>query len=164
MGLFAWFRPRPLAGSRREPIVHDEVLGDDVRWVQSFQWGLLIAHDDDAPWDVPGDVGKGGVAGNASCLAVPVRHAQDVRYVVVDDDDPGAPTPRVQVAVVLTTRPLELTPDYDGPFRCPSGRLQIGDAEEYRRVEVPPGDLRVQLWLSPEEHAERVVMALQRTG
>ena len=142
--------------------MHTEVLGDDVRWIQPFHWGLLIAHDDDADWEVPRGVGKGGVAGNTSCLAIPVRHSQDVK--VDEDRDPEAPPPQAQVAVVLTTRPLEILPDYDRPFQCPTGRLQVGDADEYRLVQVPSGNLRVQVWLEPEEHAERVVIALQRAG
>lgn len=162
MGLLDRFRRKRVAGSRHAPIVHTEVLVDEVQWTQPFHWGLLIAHDAAADWAVPADVGKGCVAATTSCLAVPVRHAQDVK--VYDDGDEQAPLPQAEVEVVLTTRPLEVLPDYDGPLECPSGRLQVGDAHEHRLVQVPAGRHQVQVWLEPEVHAERVVIALQHRG
>ena len=162
MGLLDRFRRSTEARSRPAPVVHAEVLGDEVRWTQPFHWGLLIAHDHDAEWEVPTKVGKGYVVGTTSCLAIPVRHSQDIA--ICDDGDSDAPVPQAEVDVVLTTRPLEEVPDYDGPLQCPTGRLQVGDADEYRLVQVPAGDLLVQVWLDPEEHAERVVIALQRGG
>ena len=162
MGLLEFLRRSPWARSRHVPVVHTVALHDEVRWHQPFDWGLLIAHDHDADWQVPHGVGTGGVAATTSCLAVPVRHAQDVRR--LDDGDTETPLPRAEVEVVLTTRLLEGLPDYVGQLSCPTGRLQVGDAHEYRLVGVPPGELRAQVWLEPEEHATRVVIALQRAG
>ena len=158
MGFLGRFRRTAAAG----PVVHSEVLFDEVAWSQPFQWGLLIAHDDGAEWAVPAGAGRGEVAASASCLAVPVRHAQDVRF--YDDGDEEVPLPHAEVAVVLTTRPLDVLPDYDGPLQCPSGRLQVGDAAEYRLVQVAAGRHRVRVWLEPETRAERVVIALQSSG
>jgi hypothetical protein len=162
VGLRDGFRRWGSASSRRAPAVYGDLLDEDVRWIQAFQWGLLIAHDDLAAWDVPSHAGKGHVVGNMTCLAIPVRQAQDV--VVLDDfdRDPTASPPQAQVAVVLTMRRLELIPDYEGRFRCPSGVLQVGDAAEHRSVQVPPGELSVAVWLESEKRADRVIIALQR--
>ena len=160
VGLLDRFRRSTVAGRRPAPVVHSEVMLDEVRWAQPFHWGLLIAHDSDADWEVPSDVGKAPVAATTTCLAIAVRHAQDVQ-VVDDGESEAVPPPQAEVQVVLTTRPLEVVPDYDGTLRCPSGRLQVGDADEYRLVQVPAGDLRAQVWLEPEERARRVVIALQ---
>ena len=164
MGLFDRFRRKTVAGSRYAPIVHTEALFDEVRWSQPFHWGLLIVHDNEADWAVPANVGNGCVAATTSCLAVAVRHSQDVKFYDDDDGDDEAPLPQAEVDVVLTRRPLEILPDYDGPLECPTGRLQVGDADEYRVVQVPAGTHRVQVWLEPEVHAERVVIALQHDG
>ena len=142
--------------------MHTEVLRDEVRWSQPFRWGLLTAYDNDADWELPTDLGEGHVAATTSCLAVPVLHSQDVEF--EDHGGTETPLPEAEVEVVVTTRPLEIAPTYDGPLQCPSGRLQVGDANEYRLVQVPPGDLRAQVWLEPVEHAERVVIALQGGG
>ncbi len=162
VGLLDRFRRKTVAGSRHAPIVHTEVLLEEAQWTQPFHWGLLIAHDNDADWAVPANVGKGCIAATPSCLAVPVRHSQDVK--LYDDGDEETPLPQAEVKVVLTTRPLEVPADYDGPLKCPSGRLQVGDADEYRLVQVPAGHHRVQVWLEPAGRAERVVIALQHGG
>lgn len=144
-------------------MVHTAVLGDEVRWSQPFDWGLLVVHDHDDDWEVPRGLGGGGVVATSSCLAVPVRHAQDLQVVDVDVDEEAPPT-RAQVEVVLTTRVRDGLPDHEGLLRSPSGRLQVGDAHEHHLVQVPRGDLLVQVWLQPEEHAERVVLVLHHVG
>lgn len=149
--------------ARQLPVVRTAVLDDEVRWSQPFDWGLLVVHDHDADWEVPRGLSGGGVVATSSCLAIPVRHAQDLQVVDVDVDEEAPPT-RAQVEVVLTTRSRDDVPDHVRPLRSPSGRLQVGDAHEHHVVQVPAGDLLVEVWLQPEEHAERVVIALHRLG
>ncbi len=134
------------------------VLEDEVRWSQPFHWGLLTAFDDSTNWKSPGDIREGRVTATDDCLAIPVLHAQDVEF--DESTDPDEPLPEAEVEVILTSRPLSGSTDYTGLLRCSSGRLQVGDADEYRLVQVPSGDLEVGVRLEPREHAERVFIAL----
>jgi hypothetical protein len=159
VGLFDGRRER-VDVSPDSAIVHTADLQDEVRWSQPFHWGLLLAFDDaaDADWEIPGDIREGHVSATPTCLAVPVLHSADV--VFDEEADPDTPLPEAEVEVVLAARPLQKRPNYAGVLRCPSGQLQVGDADEYCLVQVPRGDLNVAVWLEPREHADRVVIAL----
>jgi hypothetical protein len=56
---------------------HARVIETET-WKQPFQWGLLLAFDDEADWSLPESGGTNGIASSATCIAVPVLHAQDV--------------------------------------------------------------------------------------
>lgn len=135
------------------------LLGVEHRWTQPFRWGLLTAFDEQAPWELPEGIGDNSIRASTSCVAVPVLHAQDVE--VPDDADPEAPLPEATVEVtVLVGAPPRKSPEFDGLLSCPSGRLNVGDAENERVIEVAPGQVRVQIWREPMEFAERVTLAV----
>ncbi len=151
-------RLRAHGPSSYEPRVHQAVLAGEVSWSQPFHWGLLTAFDDERSWGLPADVGSHQVVATSTCVAVPVLHAQDVE--IDECADTNAPMPEAEVEVVLTDVPLDGPVDFVGELQCRSGRLAVGDADEYHVVAVVPGVHRVQVRLEPKEHAKRVVFAL----
>lgn len=131
-----------------------------VEWTQPFHWGLLLAYDQDADFQTPDLDRAGSVAATASCLAVPVRHAQDIDY--PEDVAPDAVLPWSEVTVtVVVGEPLPSPAEFEARLRCPSGRLVVGDAEQERVVEVPPGEVLVQVVRDGGQHAERVTLSLR---
>jgi hypothetical protein len=160
--LFDRFRRSLVSASPQAPVVGTLVLRDEVRWAQPFHWGILLAYDDHAEWEMPANLREGHVSATPSCLAVPVLLSTDVE--VDKAADPDAPLPEARVEVVISSRPLRGRKDYVGMLRCPSGQLQVGDADDYRIVEVPVGDLFVEVRLEPREHADRVCIALHNGG
>ena len=146
------------------PVVRTAVLRDEVSWSQPFHWGLLLAFDNhgDSDWELPGGLGEGEVSASRTCLAAPVLHAQDVRF--DETADPNVLLPEALVEVLVVHGVLTEPADFVGVLECPSGHLQVGDADEYRIIQVPEGDLDVQVRLEPKERAERVVIALHSRG
>lgn len=128
-------------------------------WEQPFRWGLLLAFDAEAPWELP-ELGGTTVSATETCIAVPVRHAADVDDDVVDGLGQDAPIPdfTVQVRCLVGAGAGSVGGVFEGHLLCPSGRLVVGDAEEERVIEVPAGRLRVQVDCAPSEHAERVTL------
>lgn len=130
-----------------------------VEWRQPFHWGLLLAYDEDGDFETPELERSGSVVATDSCLAVPVLHSQDMDF--PDDAGPDDVLPWAEVNVtVLVGVPLAEAAEFAGRLRCPSGRLSLGDAEQHRVVEVPPGDLHVQVVRDAGQHAERVHIAV----
>jgi len=153
---------RKHGASPHAPVVRTAVLQDKVSWSQPFHWGLLLAFDNDGDWELPGGLREGEVSASGTCLAAPVLHAQDVE--VDETDDPDALLPEALVEVLVVHGVLTDPADFVGVLECPSGQLQVGDADEYRIIQVPEGDLDVEVRLEPKEHAERVVIALHSRG
>ncbi len=133
------------------------------RWTQPFRWGLLMAFDAGAVWELPEGIGDNSIRASASCVAVPVLHAQDVD--IPDDADPNAPIPEatVEVTAVVGVAPRS-SAEFDGGLNCPTGRLAVGDAENERVLDVPPGVLRIQVWREPQDFAERVTLVICEQG
>lgn len=89
-----------------------------VDWTQPFHWGLLLAYDQDEQFQTPDLDRAGNVAATPSCLAIPVRHAQDIDY--PEDVAPDAVLPWTEVKVtVLVGLPLPRTPEFEGLLQCP---------------------------------------------
>src|SRR3954468_11747098 len=94
-------------------------------WRQPFHWGLLMAFDDDASLDVP-ELGRdGAICATATCLSIPVLHAQDV---ATPDDwpaDQAVPHATVEVSVLVEEAEPSGSAEFDGLLSCPSGRLRV---------------------------------------
>jgi hypothetical protein len=131
-----------------------------LEWTQPFRWGLLLALDEQESFDLPSDLGGEAITSTPSALAVPVLHAADVD--VPDDwpEDVDPPSAMVSVTVVVGEPLPTEAGEFDGQLSCPSGRLAIGDAENERTVDVPPGSLRVQVDREPAEHASHVTIRI----
>ncbi|MGB0190910.1 MAG: hypothetical protein ACPF9W_08080 [Nocardioides sp.] len=129
-------------------------------WTQPFGWGLLMAFDAEAEWELPEGVGTEGVAASASCLAVPVHHTSDVDFPEGWPDDLPMPGAQVNVVVAFTESPPGSPVHFDGNLSCPTGRLSVGDAENDRVLDVPAGTVRVQVSLFPFEDADSVVLRI----
>jgi hypothetical protein len=84
-------------------------------------------------------------------------HAQDIETPPGIAPDEPLPHAEVQVTVRVGGAALE-QPEFEAQLRCPSGRLEVGDAEASRTIEVPPGVLRVQVDRRPRQFAEEVVL------
>ena len=129
-------------------------------WKQPFQWGLLLAFDDEADWTLPEGVGTDGIVSSATCITVPVLHAQDVE--IPDDwpDDEDVPDAEVEVEVTLGS-PAPAA-EFVGTLACPSGRLNVGDAESSRVLDVPSGVLTVAVTREPMQFAESVTITVSQ--
>jgi hypothetical protein len=90
-------------------------------------------------------------------LSVPVLHAQDVETPEGLGPDELLLQAEVQVTVTVTVEDLG-DAEFTCLLACPSGRLQVGDADAFKTVDVPPGELRVQVRRQPREFAEVVVL------
>jgi hypothetical protein len=130
-----------------------------VEWTQPFHWGLLLAYDQQGHFETPGLDRSGQVAATKTCLAVPVRHSQDVEFPEEAGPDDVLPWALVRVTV-LVEEVLHVPQEFAGRLRCPSGRLIVGDAEQHRVVDVPAGDLSVQVARDAGQHAEHVSIAI----
>ena len=133
---------------------------EEVQWSQPFRWGLLTAFDSENKWDLPDDVSAGVVTATDTALAVQVRPSQDIEEPEGWPSDLGLPEVQVRVVVAFAKSPSSAHVDFEGSLQCPSGHLAIGDAENERILDVPPGRLRVQVSLFPREFAEYVVLRL----
>lgn len=127
-------------------------------WKQPFQWGLLLAFDSEADWNLPEGVGTDGIVSSATCIAVPVLHAQDVE--IPDDwpDDEDVPDAEVEVTVTIGSLPSGA--EFVGTLACPSGRLNVGDGESSRVLDVPAGVLAVAVSREPIQFAESVTITV----
>lgn len=127
-------------------------------WKQRFRWGLLLAFDDEADWSLPDSVGTDGIAASGTCIAVPVLHAKDFK--IPDDwpDDEDLPDAEVEVTVVLGSAPPGA--EFVGTLACPSGRLNVGDAESSRVLDVPAGVLALAVSREPVPFAESVIITV----
>jgi len=118
-----------------------------------------MAFDAEGPFELPEGIGSNAVRATSTCLTVPVLHAQDVDK--PDDAGPNDPIPeaRVQVTVTFGTADAAAV-EFEGSLACPSGRLCVGDAENECVIDVPRGDLWVQVARTPSEFAEQVSLFL----
>lgn len=132
----------------------------EVQWSQPFRWGLLTAFDSENKWELPTDVSADVVTATDTALAVQVRHSQDIEEPEGWPNDLGLPDVLVRVVVAFVESPGSAVVDFEGSLMCRSGRLAVGDAEDERVLDVPPGLLRVQVSLFPREFAEDVVLRL----
>lgn len=132
----------------------------DVQWSQPFRWGLLTAFDAESRWELPDDVSAAVVTATATAVAVQVRHSQDIEEPEGWPSDLGLPEVLVRVVVAFAASPSSAAVDFEGSLLCQSGHMAIGDAENERVLDVPPGLLRVQVSLFPREFAEYVVLRL----
>jgi hypothetical protein len=129
----------------------------DQSWSQPFNWGVLMAFDVVAQFESPTLSRDGAVQATTTCLSVPVLHAQDIE--MLEGLGPGDPLPQAEVQVTVKVSAEDLgDAEFACLLSCPSGRLQIGDAEAFRVVDVPKGDLRVQVRRHSPQFAEAVVL------
>lgn len=102
-----------------------------------------MAFDAEAPWDLPAwfaDERGGPMNGpqaTTTCLTVPVLSSQDVE--VPDEYPSDESLPEVLVTVVDSPQGCP----YEFLIECPSGRINVGDAEVERVLEVVAGTIRV---------------------
>jgi hypothetical protein len=128
-----------------------------------------MAFDAEAPWELPPSFWPEGQGerpvqdpdapqASATCLTVPVLHSQDID--VPDDYPPDEPLPEAQVEVVVSVVDSPQACPYEFVIECPSGRLNVGDAECERVLGVPAGDIRVGVRQDPPQFAERVLLEI----
>lgn len=129
----------------------------DLDLQRPFGWGVLMlsdAHTNDTPLSLD----SGPVAATPGAVAVKVRHAQDVEFDGLDDDE-EVPLFVVNVSMAVgPSRDSGLA--FDGVLDLPSGTLLIGDADREDVVTIDPGLYRVQIWLDDWDYAENVRIAL----
>ena len=130
------------------------------RWSQPFRWGLLLAFDAENAWDLPDDVGADPVTATETCLAVGVHQCHDLPEHDGWPSDIYLPLAQVEVIVCFQESPSSAAVEHEGLLRCESGRLNVGDAENERILDVPAGVLRAQVSLFPREYPDHVVLRL----
>ncbi len=137
-----------------------ELLQPPVGWTQPFRWGLLTVLDPGSAWELPDLEAPGGAHATATCVTASVLHASDVEVFEGWPDDLPLPLAQVDVVIATSEAPPGSQVDLDRELTCPSGHLEIGDAESARLVNVVPGVVRVQMSLFPQDHAAVVVLRL----
>lgn len=126
-------------------------------WKQPFQWGLLLVFDDALDRvELPGGIGTDSIVSSATCVAVPVLHAQDVE--IPDDWPDDAELPYAEVQVTIMVGPASPGAEFVGSIDCPSGRLNVGDAESFKVSDVPTGVLAIAVTREPRQFAESVTI------
>lgn len=129
-------------------------------WTRSFAWGSLLVHDAEAEFVVPDGLGSGSPSASSTVLAVPVLHQQDRATPAGWPEDLFLPWAHVDVYVSFHRTPPGDLVQFECLLACPSGHLLIGDADEERDISDAPGQVRVQVGLVPDQHADVVVLRL----
>lgn len=117
----------------------------DLHISRAFHWGIVILGDAEM-MDIPRAISARMTASDSAAVVV-VRHAQDVRL--------GEDEFTVEVCVKAGRSELaELA--FDGVLQVRSGRLEVGDADQWDAFGVAPGSVRLQISASPAESPEAV--------
>ena len=117
----------------------------DLHISRAFHWGIVILGDAEA-MDIPQAITT-RVTASDSAAVVAVHHAQDVPV--------GGDEFKVEVCVKAGRSELaELA--FDGVLQIRSGRLEVGDADEWEALRVEPGSVRLQISASPAESPDAV--------
>ena len=93
-----------------------------------------------------------------------MRHVYDSRTRQERPRDVTIPREEVAVVVAFAQAPADAKLQFDGEISCRSGRLNVGDAEHARVIDVPAGVVRVQVSLFPLEDADSVVLRILPAG
>lgn len=100
-----------------------------VTVTRPWHWGIAVLSDPSLGGEIPEVVPESGASSNGKGLVVMVRHAQDVD--LFEDDFVWA-----EASVIVRHWPgaPPVDPDrtvvFEGPLPTPTGRLEIGDADE----------------------------------
>ncbi len=129
--------------------------------LRPFEWGIIIAVDSESDDDLPAlERGRPFVAGDSS-LVVLVRHAQDTAA----DLATFGPQDQVPPFLVAVRCWVDASPPHSPTFQVllnlPSGRVTIGDAEQWDTLELPPGAWSVSARTSPSHCPEQVDLWFQ---
>lgn len=113
---------------------------------------MLFVGDADSPDtpDPPAPTAPGTITAGPTCVAIPVRHEQDL-----EPDDADAAT----VTIRCRPGPKDEHEDrarFETVIDVPSGRLSVGDADHDHEVTVEPGRWRIQVDIEPPTDATRV--------
>ncbi len=131
---------------------------DDLIWTRAFNWGVLLITDSKELFEPP-DI-RGGVAATSTCVAVPVRHAQDVDLAALDLRPDDVVSPAYVTVRCTVGRGTGGPFNFEGSIACPTGRLSIGDADDIASIDVPPGEVRIAVACTPARHAESVAIRI----
>jgi hypothetical protein len=125
-----------------------------TRLRRTFDWGILFVTDSDETGLPDFDLAK-TVDTTPCAMSIAVRHAQDVEV----DNEPFL----VSVAVHVSAEPPPLAHlTFNGVIDFPSGRLEIGDADETQTIQLSPGRWSVAVEAVPADHPEQVDIWLDR--
>jgi hypothetical protein len=131
----------------------------DIR--RPFHWGIVTFCDDRdlEPW--PDLVRGESFAASEICVVALVRHAQDIET-DLSDLNPNDPLPfaEVNVRVWVDDAPSVGGFQFDGVLRINSGTLNVGDADRWDAMELPPGPWRLRVRTSPVNHASQLLAYL----
>lgn len=133
-----------------------------MRIRRPFGWGVLTLLDTEAGGEWPELRPGARYAAGPSVLCLVVRHAQDVDADLEarEDDDLISPF-EVEVRCrvdALPPSPVDLVVE----LACPSGRLEVGDADRWDALELPPGRWTVSVRAEPPGAPERVDIWFRR--
>ncbi|WP_229070766.1 hypothetical protein [Actinoplanes sp. DH11] len=122
-----------------------------VRRVRPYYWGAIYISDADceADFDIDFHEGEGPVLSTAAHVAVLVVH-------------PGA-VDKGEAEVTLDVRVASQRVEglaHELPFEVPSGRLDIGDADDSDEVALHPGRWLLQIDVDDAAEAQQVKMVM----
>ena len=124
-----------------------------LSWSRPYYWGAVYISDAECTTqsDIDFHNGEGPVLFDASGGAVLVTHADTGE----DEDDEV----HVNLDVQVKAQPADGMP-YEAAFDVPSGRLTIGDADEWEDITLRPGRWLLQFKLDDAEQARRVEIVM----
>ena len=110
----------------------------EITLTRPWHWGIAMIFDPggDAPDVNPQDLVSLGPSG----MVILVRHAQD--SIESFDGDRDWATASLHVRLLVATEPVPRAIACDAMLQTPSGRLELGDADEYLTISVDPGRIR----------------------
>lgn len=130
----------------------DQPDDPEVCFRRAFHWGILIVVDAGSrrlPDLEPGQA----VSWGDDAFVVTVRHAHDVEWVGLADDE-LIPLAEVEVRVHLGVPAPEGVPE--GVIAVPSGRIELGDEDSSHQIDVALGRWRAVVQQVPSDDAELV--------
>ncbi len=95
-----------------------------------FHWGIVVVAVEPPTGDIPAVVGDTLVVANAHSLIILVRHAQDIESLDGEYDFAEAEV-TVRQMVGPMSSPASGRVVYEGVLDVPSGRLSVGDADDW---------------------------------
>ena len=138
----------------------DSLIRDPIEWQQPFHWGILTAFVEDSEFELPPDFEEHTVSWGEACFTVLVAREDDSEAPEGWHDDILIPSEIVHIAVTFTPASDGDFVDYEGNILCESGRLAIGEAENERIIDVPTGELTVQVALYPHDDATALILRI----
>lgn len=125
-----------------------------------FNWGVVLLCDR-ATSAIPESLNADGVGRTPTCLALSVRHAQDVEG---PSTGPDAELPPFDVLIEVGLGEPDERYAIEHGITVASGALTVGDADAHEEFPLRPGRYRLYVAREPDKNAERLRVWIAGVG